>query len=315
MGNRQLSYEQTIEILTGPREIPADVTARTEAMLQDGTPIVDVDSFSEFLSDLMAETPANPLHAIEANFYSVVTLGACSLEMAWQQAGDLHIPRPRRLYEHNQSVLNTDDRVFVPGRTDPRDRLLKPMYSLQDGGKAHAVALSDPSDRRRNREQSVHNDRVAGNVLGPVPRDVLSPDEKAVIGLLIRQTVIGRALIRHGEKGMPLEEAVAPALAQLNELRTQCPDDYHDRFDDYLLMSYLVDAGAHTQRAQYVDAATGRVMTDVSHTDRFTPDGQETMRSLDRLFSEAPEDVGQLRLFQPAHLAVMRQLFPNHYEE
>ncbi len=282
-------------------------------MLDEGMPIVDIGRFSEFITGLMVEKPSDPDVVIEANFNSVVILGSCSIEMAWQQAGDIHIPRPRRLYEHNQSVLNTFDRVFAADFTDPRDRLLRPMFSLQDGGKAHCVALADPSDRRRSRNQAVHNTRMANNVLDPLPSDVLTMDEKTVIKLLIRQTSIGMALYRHSEKEMLLDDVVAEAEAELNCLREQCPPEYRDRFDDYLLVSYLADAGAHTQRARYKDATNGDVLPDVMPENRFNPDGTETNMTLDRIFSEALEDMATLKLFQPKHLAVMRRLFPNHY--
>lgn len=311
---RPISTEQTLAILTGPREIPLEVTARVEHMLGAGTPIVDIEAFGACMIDVMAEKPHDVTEAIESNFRSIIALGSCSIEMAWQQAGDVHIPRPRRLHEHNQSVLNTYDRVAAADFTDPRDRLLKPMFSLQDGGKAHCVALSDPSDRRRSRDQSIHNVRMAHNLLDPLPTEVLNADEKTVIKLLIQQTFIGRALYRHSEKGRPLDDVVAEAEAGLNRLRAQCPLDYKDRFDDYLLVSYFIDAGAHTQQARYKDAATGEIRPDVLPENRYNPDGSETNMTLDRLFSENPEDLDSLKLFQPKHLAVMRQLFPNHYE-
>ncbi len=313
MDIRPLDYEQTVDILTGPREIPFDVTATVETMLTEGTPIVDIGRFSEFVAGLTVEVPQNTVDVVEANYQSMLTLASCSLAMAWQQAGDIGIPRPRRLHEHNQSVLNTFDSVFAADFTDPRDTLLKPMSSLQDGGKAHCVALADPADHRRNRNQAVHNSRMANNVLDPLPSDVLSADEKTVIKLLIQQTSIGAALRQHGEKGVPLDDAVAEAEVELNRLRDQCPPDYRDRFDEYLLVSYLADAGAHTQRARYKDAASGEVLPDVTPEDRFNPDGSETNMTLDRIFSEAPEDITTLKLFQPKHLAVMQRLFPNHY--
>lgn len=317
MSVRAISPEQTIDILTGPREIPVEVTARVESMLREGTPVVDLDRFSECIVGLYVDVPQDPDAIAESNYKSVVTLGSCSVEMAWQQAGDIHIPRPRRKHEHDQSVLNTFNRVFAADFTDSRDRLLKPMFAFQDGGKAHCVALAtlaNPNDPRKSRNQAVHNLRMANNVLDPLPSDVLTADEKTVITLLVQQTAIGAALGRHYDTGVPLGEAVAVAKVELNHLREQCPPDYRDRFDDYLLVSYLTDAGAHTQRARYTDAATGRVLPDVLPENRFNPDGTETNMTLDRIFSEAPEDMATLRLFRPEHLAVMRQLFPNHYE-
>lgn len=316
MAAQPISYEQTIDILAGPRDIPADVTTRVEAMLDEGTPIVDVGWFGEFVTSLMIERSSDPDTIVEANFQGIVTLGSCSVEMAWLQAGDVHIPRPRRLYEHNQSVLNTFDRVFAAEFTDPRDRLLRPMLPLQDGGKTHGAALAllaNPNDPRPSRNQAEHNARMANNVLDSLPSDVLTANERTVIKLLIQQSSVGTALYRHSEKGKPLDDVVVEAEAELNLLREQCPLEYRDRFDDYLLVSYLADAGAHTQRARYKDASTGDVLPDVLPENRFNPDGSETMMTLDRIFSEAPEDTDTLKLYQQRHLAVMKRLFPDHY--
>lgn len=52
-------------------------------------------------------------------------------------------------------------------------------------------------------------------------------------------------------------------------------------------------------------------MVDVTDTDRFNPDGSEIGLTLDRLFSDAPDDMGKLKLHHPKHLAVMHRLFPN----
>ncbi|HUB93888.1 MAG TPA: hypothetical protein VMB52_05285 [Verrucomicrobiae bacterium] len=312
-----ISRTQAVGIMSGPRQVPADVTGRVETMLTEGVPIVDIDRFSEFITGLMVERPSDPNQAVAANYRSILTLGSCSVEMAWQQAGDIRIPRPRRLHEHTQSILNVFDRYLLPDLTDPRDKLLKPMFSLQDGGKTHGVSLAllaNPNDPRPNQNQAVHNSRLADNTLDSLPSDVLSVDERTVIKLLIRQTAIGTALRKHQEKGTPLDEVVAEAMGELDLLRTQCPPDYRDRFDTYLIVSFLGDAGGHTQRALYTDAATGEVRSDVTLEDRFNSDGSETMMTLDRLFSEAPEDVHTLRLHELKHRAVMRRLFPNHYE-
>lgn len=315
MSIRAIGHEQTINILTGSREIPTNVTARVESMLKQDIPIANMERFGQFVMNLTVESPQNSADIIDANYQSILRLGSCSIEMAWQQAGDIHIPRPRRLHEHNQSVLNTFDRVFAADFTDPRDRLLKPMFALQDGGKAHCVSLAGPRHPRRNRDQAIHNDRVARNLLDPLPADVLTTDEKTVIKLLVQQTAIGTALYKHGEKGLPLGSVVAEAEAALDLLRNQCPAEYRDRFDDYLLVSYLVDAGAHTERARYKDVATGEVRPDVTHEDRFHSYGSETGKSLDRIFSEAPEHTATLKLYQPKHLAVMSRLFPKHYQQ
>ena len=306
---RPISETQTTAIFTGPREIPKHITGSVEAKISSATPLVNPGRFNEFMLRLASASPEH--HSVEGNYQSMLMLGSCSIEMAWQLAGDLHIPRPRRLHEHNQSVLNTYNRVFAGNFTDPRDRVLRPMFALQDIGKAHCVALADPNDKRRGRNQAIHNDRITHNVLMAVSAAVLSLEEEAVIRLLGRQSSIGQALYQHSEKGSSLGEAVAPAQQELGKLRGLCPPDYRDRFDDYLIVSYLADAGAHTQKARFKDATTGEIMPDVTEEDRFTADGQETGLSLDRLFS--PDHPDDLRLFQPKHLAVMEQLFPRHY--
>lgn len=300
-----ISRVHTLEILTNSRAIPGEVADRIDTMLDEDTSIVNVDRFSEVvagLADPNRQNTPESLHA--ATFDQVLLLGSCSIEMAWLQAGDLNIPRPRRLHEHNQSTMNVYGQYLAPASTDPRDRILRPMFMLQDGGKSLCVAQTGS-----NRAQSVYNDRVARNVLDPISSDVLSRDEKTVIPLLMKD-FIGKALRRHGEKGHELDDVVAEARQELEQLYAQCPDDYRDHFDYLLITSYLGDAGGHTQKAYYIDAATGEKRQDVTDTNRYNPDGSETMMTLDRLFSEAPTDIDTLRLHQPKHRAVIGRLFP-----
>lgn len=302
-----LTKDETIEIFCGPRDIPEGITARVEQLLNDGAPMVNVERFGDFVLQAAASgKPANGPELYQSTFELIVMLGSCSTLMAWQQTGDIRIPRPRRLYEHNQSVFNTYRERCAHAFSDPRDRLLLPMLALQDGGKAHCVAMTGTS-----RQQGVHNIRVARNILGPLPSDILTPDEKTVIELLVQQSAIGTALGHYNDRGAELEETIQIASAKLDTLRRQCPHDYRDRFDDYLLVSFFADAGAHTQKACFTDAKSGEVLPDVLPENRFTPDGEETMLTLDRIFDDSRPD---LALCQPKHLEVMRRLFPYHFQ-
>lgn len=312
----RISRDETFEILAGPSEIPTPITHRVEHMLNEGTPIVDIERFGEVITRLMTEPPADPAAARLAHFNTMIMLASCSTEMAWQQAGNLYIPRLRRLYQHNQSVLNIHDEFLAGQSADERDRILRPMFAFQDGGKSHAVALAllkDPTNDRPNRDQALQNSRVINNVLNPLPSDILSTDQKAVIKLLVGQTEIGNALRLHQDRNWLLDDAVTLAQEQLNTIRAACPDDYKDVIDRYLITSYMADAGAHTMRARYIEAATEETHYDVLHADRFNEDGTDRRLTLDRLFSEDPADEGVLRLYQPKHLAVMQRLFPAYY--
>jgi hypothetical protein len=313
MSGKAIAAEQALQIMSGVSTIPPAVTAQVETMLTDNIPVVDTDQFAACLNDLMTETPQDFEETIELHYQAVVALGACSVEMAWQMAGDIAITRARRLHEHTQAVLNVFGLFLSKECTDPRDRIIKPTLLLQDIGKAHCVALADPSATYKSRDQEIHNRRFVKNMLPVVPNELLTPDEKTVIALLCRQNAIGTALGRYLEKDAPFDEVIAFAEPHLDELRAACPGDFRDRFDDYLLLTYLADAGAHTQRARFKDAATGAILPDITPEIRYNPDGSESFRSLDRIFSERAEDAHTIRLFEPKHLEVIRRLFRGHF--
>lgn len=303
-----LDLNESYAILTGPREIPTEIVEQTEERLTAGEPLVNVDRFNRVVAGLITEDELPP----ERIAAYMVLLASCSEIMAHQLAGDLALPRRRRLHEHNQSVLYMYSTYFAKRFNEPLDHILPVGFVFQDGGKAHAVAATGS-----NKAQAEHNTRFTNNLLEALWPETLSDDGKTVIELLVGQTAIGRALYRHAERNIPLDEAVAPAQEQLNRLRQACPAKYAHRFEEYLLVSYFADASAHTQRAQYYDLETNEFRPDVIDTDRFAVDPYsgkrvDRMRSLDRLFVE---DTPTPRLFQPAHLAIMRELFPTHYSE
>lgn len=294
-----LTRAETVAVLAGPRVIPHAITTAVESKLNNGMPLANAERLNQAVTRLAAAPPTIERNARLANTFDVIVLlASCSLEMAWQQAGDIAIPRPRRLHEHEQSTLNVLDEYLLDELTDPRDRVVRIAVALKDIGKAYCVAVTGA-----NWEQGQFNSRVLGNLMASVSPDVLSPDEQTVVSLLVREESIGRALRGHAEEGLTLDEVLTVAQAGLAELRDQCPAGYRDRFDRYLYCGYLADAAAHTQRAYYLDAATGGVCRDVTDADRATG------YTLDGLFSEDPAHSGSLVFRQPAHLAVLRELF------
>ncbi len=304
-GIERPTFTQALAILDEPRKIPGDIVEQTVQMLNDGVPIVDVDQYGEYIADAMSPRAVEPGKESEELLIDSATLACCSLAMTALQAGDLKLAPPREtcLHEHNQAVGYMYGKYAKPQHTDPRDALLDVMFPLQDGGKSLCVAVTGSS-----KQQDVYNQRVARNVLEKVPERILSADEKKVILLLISQKAIGRALRHHAEKDVQLEIAAEEALHELNTLRAECPPDFVDVFDDQLLTSYLVDASAHTGRAQYINAQDGTVRPAVTDADRAVG------MTLDSLFLETGEGEHKLKLRQPKHIAVMQVLFPNHYE-
>lgn len=307
-----ISLEQTLEILNGPRRIPNEITARVEERLDSNAPLVDADTFSTAVAGLIADKgrsrTVNPAESRRATFEHIVLLGSSSLEFATQLAGDIQIPRPRRLHEHDQSAQNIHDEFFAPIFTDPRDRVLPAAHFLKDSGKAHCVALNKYGPRA-SKDQAVHNMRMTGNLLEVVDSAILTADDKKVAELLVEENVTGWALRNHSEKGAPLEDVLRRAMPEIKSLYDRCPDDYKDRFMLQLAASCFIDMAAHTRRARYIDAGTQRVRQDVLHRDRYKRSGEETMMTLDRLFSEAPEYQGAVLFHQPKHIAVLRGLF------
>jgi hypothetical protein len=84
-----------------------------------------------------------------------------------------------------------------------------------------------------------------------------------------------------------------------------------------LCSSWPGDMAAHTQRAYYIRASDRQVRQDVTDKDRFidgNPANGETNMTLDRLFSEAPEDSDAIRFHGAGRIAVIQGLFPDHYE-
>lgn len=319
-----LSERQAITILANAPIMPDEVVARIalsrpypDSPDKPTPPLVVPEAFSAALDDLIAEKgPDGPqrdiAHSRRATYERVVALGRTSVLMAHMLGGDITIPRPRLLHEHTQSELNIHSEYLSGMFTDPRDRVLPAAHFLKDIGKSYAVAIHP---ERRSKEQGVHNSWMTARLLKD---STMSLAEKEVVQLLVEEEIIGWTLRQHTEKGTPLDDALRKGRADLQGLLDRCPDDYRDRFMLQIAGVTVSDMAAHTQRAYYTSAQDGLIWQDVADNDRYIdgdPANGETEMTLDRLFSEAPEDKMHLRFRGSGRIAVIRGLFPDHYEQ
>jgi hypothetical protein len=309
-----------MEILAGPRDIPPDIIQEITTRLDNGMPLVSPPEFDEFVETSLDESPKANLHeAIENTARRVVKLGSTSVYMAHMLAADMWVssahgpkrtsPRARRLSEHNQSVTNVYESTFAHDLDQDRDGILRVyLTALQDIAKTYCTAREGDS-----KNQKTYHLAFLGNILPHV--ETLSSDQKEVIELLTLNDMIGSAMRRYQDKGQPFEEVMADAEAKMDDLRRRFPDIYKDRVEQYVDVVFRADAGAHTQHpaAQYVDMATGQIMPDVTDEDRKRTNSKGLPLTLDRLFSETPEDHGKLRLHRPKDLEVVRRLLPSIY--
>ncbi|HEU4914209.1 MAG TPA: hypothetical protein VFT16_02260 [Candidatus Saccharimonadales bacterium] len=318
-----LTQRQALDVLADPRDMPDDIVARIslsrphpDSPFEQTPSLVVPEAFSAALDDLIAEKgPDGPqrdtLHSRWATYDCVVALGRTSILMAHMLGGDVSIPRPRLLHEHTQSELNVHSEYFTGIFKDPRDRVMPVAHFMKDIGKSYAVATHP---EKKNKDQGIHNSWVTARLLQD---SNLNADERTVVQLHVEEESIGWALKSHTEKGFPLEDVLQKTRADLQSLLDRCPDDYRDRFMFQLAGITFSDMAAHTQRAYYTSARDGRIYQDVTDGDRYIhgdPANGETKKTLDRLFSEAPEDKDAIRFCGVGRIAVIQGLFPDHYE-
>lgn len=304
-----ISQEQTCEILAGPREIPSIIRTQIGERLESGMPLANMDSFDELIAEQMNTSHKVERKAIfEATTKQIIALGSTSVLMAWMLAGDIKIPRPRRLHEHNQSVANVMEDTFG-AQLDERDRILRPVGMIfQDGGKSYGVAIDGHS-----RNQSKYNLEVAQNILPH--SSALTESQKKAINLLAATDVLGPAIHAYNDKGVPLDEVIAKAEEKLIMLYREFPEEYVDRLEAYVDMAYRSDAGAHTQHpaARHVNMETGELQVDVTDENRAFRSKKGKQMTLDRIFSEEQSDHGKLRFYREKDLEIVRHLLPKIY--
>lgn len=304
-----ISQDQTREILAGPREIPSAIKAQIGERLENSLPLVDMDSFDALIAEEMQRPYEADREAIfTATERQIITLGSTSILMAWMLAGDIRIPRPRRLHEHNQSVANVMEDTFG-SHLDERDKVLRPVGMIfQDGGKSYGVAIDGHS-----RNQGMYNLQVMQNIL-PYS-SALDESQKKAISLLATTDILGPTIRAYHDKNMPFDEAIARAEEKLIKLYREFPEEYADRLEAYIDIVYRSDAGAHTQHpaARHVNMETGALQPDVTDENRAFRSEKGKPMTLDHLFSEAPDDHGKLRFYREKDLKVVRRLLPKVY--
>lgn len=304
-----ITIEQTKEILSGSPELPSEITAAIGERLEARLPLVAVDAFDAFLhSHIRRPHDVNLDRTARTTSEKMLELGSTSLLMAWTLAGDIGIPRRRRLGEHNQSVTNVLEDGFGRELNNSHDKFLRSLPIFQDDGKSYAVAVEGSS-----KNQKAYNVTIARNLLGCTGE--LSRNEKKVVELLIVRDMLGIAIRKYHDKNLPFEEVVAEAKKEMNALQQELPGNYKDNAERYVDIAYRSDAGAHTQHraARYVDMATGKIMPDVTDKDRKVTSDKGVPMTLDRLFSEKPEDKDKLVFHRPKDLEVLAQVLPGIY--
>lgn len=319
-----LTQRQAIDILANFQDMPDDIIARISQSRphpdrpnEPTPPLVVPEAFSAALDDLITEKgpdgpQRNVLHSRWATYDRIVAIGRTSVLMAHMLGGDINIPRPRLLHEHTQSELNIHSEYLAGLFTDPRDGVMPVAHFMKDIGKSYAVATHP---ERRSKDQGIHNRWMTARLLADSNLDA---DQRAVVQLHVEEESIGWALRKHTEKGVPLEDVLQKARADLQNLLDRCPDNYRDRFMFQLAGVTFSDMAAHTQRAYHIRAADGQVHQDVTDKDRYIygdPANGETNMTLDRLFSEAPEDREAIRFRGAGRIAVIQGLFPDYYEQ
>lgn len=308
---KPISQEQTREILAGPREIPLGITAQIAERLEEGLPLVNMDSFDGLIAEQMDIPHKADREAIfTATTRQIIALGSTSLLMAWMLAGDIRIPRPRRLHEHNQSVANVMQDTFGD-HLNEQDRILRPVGMIfQDGGKSYGVAVEGHS-----KNQDIYNRQVVQNILPH--SSALNENQKKIISLLSTTDIIGPAIRAYNDKDVPFDEVIAKAEEKLIRLYREFPEEYADRLEVYIDIVYRSDAGAHTQHpaACHVNMETGALQVDVTDENRAFRSKKGKQMTLDRLFSEAPNDHGKLRFYREKDLEIVRRLLPTIYSE
>jgi len=303
-----ISVEQTKEILKGSRKMPPEIVATIGERLEANLPLVAVDAFDTFLeSHLKRRHETSLKKTIRTTGEKMLELASTSLLMAWMQAGNIDIPRPRRLGEHNQSVTNVLEDVFGRELSNSHDIFMRTLPVFQDDGKSYAVALDGSSH-----SQKTHNLAVARNLMSFTGE--LSQNEKRVIELLMVRDMLGTAIWKYNDKGATFQEVVPEAKREMDALRQELPHDYKGDAERYVDIAYRSDAGAHTQHraARYVDLETDDSTPDVTDEDRKVLRNGLPM-TLDRLFSEDPEHKDRLVFHRPKDLEILDQVLPGIY--
>jgi len=261
--------------LKGNRELSSDEFATIMMKLDANTPLVDVQLWNSFVSELGCDQALDPLQVVE-------DLAACSSEMAALLRVDMGLLRPCRGAEHAQSVLQgfeDDYRVLFQGDQESL-KIMRLTTLLQDLGKGLSVKSTGD-----NQVRIVFTRLILENLLAVLEPDLLPDDAQRALSLLVDQNSIGRALLGNFEQ------------TKIAGLRKRWPEQFAHRLDDCVVVAYLCDASAHSRFRSHVDIDSGVLRSSVSETDT----------QLTHLFHKEPGH--PLTLCEPYRTSVL-SLFP-----
>jgi hypothetical protein len=270
-----LPHQTVLTMFEAAPNMDAGVADSIIEDLDNGLPIANSLVVTELISEFESAEPVDTLRA-------VTLLGSSSRTMTRLLAASTGVFERYRVWEHTQAALYRFDEDPPGEDFDPTGRkVVRTTLLLMDLGKPIALAITGSKD-----DQGEYNLPVGHNVLESVSDGVLDQDDKQTIELLMSHDLIGRAV--RGK--IPLEDAVA----QLGELREQCPEKHRAQFDAYARAIYLADATSYTWFAKYKDTGGNvhRSLPSLNIFFRRRPGGvsfrqDRKQRILDTLTSEA----------------------------
>ena len=263
---------------TPERDLMSDATQlEVQAALLSGEFITDKQRLNVLVESLTEEQELDVAQTVR-------TLETSSPHVAALFKADIGLLRPARLGEHTEADLGGFEHDYRQLFADePESLQIMRFASLaRDSGKS----LCNKAEGE-NSKQTLYNQIVTDAMLDVVDSEVMAEDAKEVIRLLITFDVVGSAL-----RGVFDQ-------AHLDELRSKWPARFAHRLADFVTVSYLSDASAHTLHRQFTDTVTGEQRPTV------TPDD----KTLDFLF-DAPSENEPLTLVQP-YRRVVAALFPD----
>ena len=275
-----------------PRDLDQRISMSPDAMhtsmvrLILGEPLADEARLTAFAQELAIPEPLDPWQATQ----QFVSCFPGNEELFTSDQGLL---RPCQGTEHLSAVLGGfENYAHLVGHDTDALIVFRLGLSFQDSGKGLCNAITGSS-----RGQGKYNERVTWNGV----RNLEIADHiKTAIYLLNSQDFLGTLLKAPAEKS----ESVLQQLRDgpLAALREAWPEGFDVPLDDFLLLFYLCDAGAHTRYSALTNAQTGDEEWAV------LPDDHQLTHLFERKYPGGP-----LILAQPARRAVAALLPGTRY--
>lgn len=265
------TISQSKEVAIPQRVITEPAYGAITTFVRDKKPLADPPRLNALTRKLSDPIPLNPKQVVEE--FMTTSDHITALFNA-----DIGLLRPALLKTHTESDLGGFEQDYQRFFADNPEALtiLRLTSLLKDSGKSLCVKATGD-----NQQQAKYNKMVTDNVLASLDSETLADDAKEVVRLLVDQDIIGDALQGRFDQ------------AKLDEIRKKWPKRFAANFDDFMIVSYLSDASAHTKY---------RPNSDVR------PEDEERKQTLTFLFEE-PEGEHPLTLTQP-YSNVVAALFP-----